>query len=227
MTNRTKSNIEDRFLKDTHNHVMTILCDEGNTRSLLFKDPTCSYYYFRITTWEGHLCISGDMGTYVFSRTSDMFNFFRMDKEKPLNINPGYWHEKLVAEDCQNKSKGFSAELFNEVTKEYFENYCDDNCESEETKARIWKSIEENLLCSGGEREEEMREIVEDSSWVEYDDHEGEQQDFADSLKIDFWEESFQDYSLHYIWILYAIVWAIKQYDAHKASQLEQTKVEE
>jgi hypothetical protein len=84
----------ERFLSDVATHEMTVVADEGNVRHLLFKAPDTVTQYFNLTTWPDHLCISGDMGTYVFSRLEDMFDFFRENK-----INPGYWHEKVKA-DC-------------------------------------------------------------------------------------------------------------------------------
>lgn len=101
-----KESVEKRFLDDVKDHQLTIENDGEVHRSLLFKCPGSSYYHFRLNTWPGHLCISGDMGTYVFARTHDMFDFFRMDdkdfnfsKDKQLNINTDYWAQKVRSED--------------------------------------------------------------------------------------------------------------------------------
>lgn len=82
----------ERFLDDVAKHEMTVLADQGNVRHLSFRAPGTVIQHFNLTTWPNHLCVSGDMGTYVFSRLEDMFDFFRENK-----INPGYWHEKLKA----------------------------------------------------------------------------------------------------------------------------------
>ena len=40
------------------------------------------------------------MGTWVFSRTEDMFSFFRVHQDRPgYGINPSYWAEKVIARD--------------------------------------------------------------------------------------------------------------------------------
>lgn len=85
------------FLKDVESHRMTVLSDSGVNRSLKFENPNCSNLHFFITTWPGHLCISGDMGTFVFARIHDMFLFF--DGKEP-QANMDYWSEKLIAQEA-------------------------------------------------------------------------------------------------------------------------------
>lgn len=64
-------------------------------RKLLIKQRLC----FNIR----YLCYTGDMGTYVFQRLTDMFEFFRTDREYKkrnggkLAVNLSYWGEKLQA----------------------------------------------------------------------------------------------------------------------------------
>jgi hypothetical protein len=93
-------NVEE-FIKDVSQHKMQILRDDGLYRHIRFKRENTSCYYFDLITWPGALCYTGDMGTFVFSRIPDMFEFFRTDGEKgaDLRINPGYWSEKLLAVD--------------------------------------------------------------------------------------------------------------------------------
>lgn len=207
---------EKTFLDDVKNHKLTIICDKKNTRHIRLKNPETNYYWFDITTWHGHLCISGDMGTYVFKRTEDMFCFFRMDKNdfnynknKTLQINSGYWHEKLVSDSTFEPSKQFSTELFEEYLKEELESYCESNNLCKDFKKSCWNTIEYELL--EPETEQDARESIENASWADYNDE--EQSDFAEYLKDNIWEADFQDYTNHFIWCLYAIVWGINQYD--------------
>ncbi len=58
----------ERFLGDVKGHVFEIKNDDGLYRNITVKKPDSSIYGYKITTWPGYLCISGDMGTYVFSR---------------------------------------------------------------------------------------------------------------------------------------------------------------
>lgn len=87
-----------RALSAFRNHRLTIERDDGVFRSLFFGAPNTGNYHFRLNTWPGHLCISGDIGTYVFSRTYDMFQFHATADDwasMPIEINPHYWAEKL------------------------------------------------------------------------------------------------------------------------------------
>ncbi len=88
-----QADIETRFKKDVSEHQMNVIKNEGVYRHLTFQKPGTSVYYFEIITTPGLLTINGDMGTYVFSRLHDMFEFFG-DKQ---GINPSYWGEKLLA----------------------------------------------------------------------------------------------------------------------------------
>lgn len=101
--------MEERFKADIIRHELTILHDDGLYRTLLCKDPQSGVYHYYITTWPGFLAISGDMGSYVFRRIEDMFQFFRGD-----GINVSYWAEKVEAEDRRCKVQEFSSEIFYE-----------------------------------------------------------------------------------------------------------------
>jgi hypothetical protein len=71
---------EEVFLKDVEKHEMKVLLDNGLYRHLRFA-ATGQYswnQWFEIITWPGKLAYSGDMGTYVFERIEDMFEFFRV-----------------------------------------------------------------------------------------------------------------------------------------------------
>ncbi|WP_026300935.1 hypothetical protein, partial [Thioalkalivibrio sp. ALE23] len=58
-------------------HQITIEKDEGEYRSIRFSAPNTVINSFTLTTWPGYIAISGDLGTYVFCRLPDMFEFFR------------------------------------------------------------------------------------------------------------------------------------------------------
>lgn len=212
---------EEKFLDDVKNHKMSIVCDNGINRNIIFKRPDSSTYYFQLTTWNNHLCISGDMGTYVFERCQDMFAFFRMDKndfnfkqDKKLQINAGYWHEKLQAEGKHFKSEEFSEELFIQQLKSLLEDFCDGNDIDEEGKQEIWGAIESDA--SNISTIEEAVDFINQPDWVE--SHEENQEAFAEYLQSEPDFGGFEDYTHHFIWCLYAIVWGIKQYDEYKES---------
>ena len=101
------------FTKGTVNHKMTILNEDGVYRHLRFKTPGTFNLYFDIITFPGNLMITGDMGTWSFSRIEDMFKFFR---SKERHICPDYWAEKLTSVDRNSyiNSIKFGHEEFSE-----------------------------------------------------------------------------------------------------------------
>jgi len=205
---------EPRFLDDVKNHQINIVKDDGAHRFVRFKRANNSSYWFDLITWPGFLCISGDYGTYVFSRTEDMFDFFRMknndfnkNKDRLLNINPGYWGEKLEATGRQGYMKFDSAE-FEDKVKRCFELCFDNEKYSEEVKKEVWEQIESEVI------------------YYSHDEHEANKAayDFSCGLPdgeifelVDFFDYgSAERFTWHYIWNLYAIVWGIAKYEQEK-----------
>src|ERR1039457_99476 len=81
----------ERFERDTAEHEMTVIHDDGLYRHLRFQKPGSWIYGYDIVTWPGYLAITGDAGEYMFARLPDMFEFFAGNDR----INPQYWAEKL------------------------------------------------------------------------------------------------------------------------------------
>ena len=196
---------EERFLSDIKTHEMTVIRDEGLHRHLRFKRPESITMYFDLITWPGHLCLTGDMGTYVFSRIEDMFEFFRTDDtyakshpERKLFINTGYWGEKLLSISRSGGYREFSSDKFEAAVKSDFE---ESKFESENQKESVWNDIENSVLC-----------YVHDSEYASMQAAIDYKSDYGHSF-YDFWEHSFKEYTFHYIWCLYAIVWGIGVYD--------------
>jgi len=190
-------NMEERFLKDTENHKMTVIFEDRKSfiRHIRFKKPESTIYYFDLITWKNHLCITGDMGTYVFSRVEDMFDFFRSNT---LKINSGYWAEKVLSQSISlgDGVKKFSQQLFRDNIKDYYNTYFEDSDDDEEKK-HAWEDIQELLDCEG---EYECISAMHNfcSEHIEFSD---------------FWECTNTEYTYNYLWCLYAIVWGIQQYD--------------
>jgi hypothetical protein len=191
---------------------MTIIRDDGVNRHIMFRQPGNSCYWFEILTWPGTLCIKGDCGTYVFSRTTDMFAFFRADRSNDpdrLYINKSYWCEKLQAVDCNGYGDGhareFSFESFEQNVKERFENHIESREISDERRARLWRSIEREVL-----------ERAHDGAVRAFDALHDFHDDEFPRLFEDCWEWNCKEYDFHFIWNLYAIAWAIRKYDAAK-----------
>jgi hypothetical protein len=186
------------FLDDIKNHKMKVIKDDGLYRHLHFSDETFSMY-FELITWPEHLMITGDMGSYCFTRIEDMFNFFRKDDDY---INTEYWAEKCISESVfGNGIREFDCEKFRENVLEYVKDFLE-----LETKEDIPEDImDEIYYLIHCDNEWECISTMNDfsSSKIEF---------------IDFWENNCMSKTYHFIWCLYAIVWGIKQYDTYKES---------
>ena len=189
----------ERFLKDTKDHKMEVIRAEGVNRHLRFRKPGTICYGFDIITWPGHLCITGDCGTYVFRRLEDMFQFFRSDivMDDGFRINPGYWAEKVLAKDVRHGIKRFSIERFAENVRTYFED--SEVFEKEGFAGECWKQIEKQMLnCVSSE----------------FEAYEAIQCFECDGFRFeDFWEFDSQEFDFGFLWNLYAIVWGIREFD--------------
>jgi hypothetical protein len=185
---------EAQFLKDVRDHKMIVVLDNGLHRHLRFRADKNSFnQWFEIVTWDQCLTVHGDMGTYVFSRVEDMLTFFRGKK-----INPDYWAEKIQSDSkFGNGSRTFSIDTYRKDVHSHLEGYA--------LNKKKLKSIKEALESDvfSLEFETELRNALYDF------EHEGFR--FEESGMI-----SGMDWTYHYIWCLYAIVWAIEQYDAFK-----------
>jgi len=182
--------MKDIFLKDIKNHKMEILLDNGLYRHLIFSDGTY-IYRFEIMTFPNCLTITGDMGTFTFSRLKDMFCFFRKDE---LIVNTGYWHEKMIGDSCYIPARKWSMESFKENVMECYNNWIKDLDEEEieDIKERV-----DNLLYFADSEYEAVCAI---NNW-------------DSNMFQNFWECSCMEKTHQYVWCLYAIVWAIQQYD--------------
>lgn len=203
MTNETL----EQFLKDVQDHQLTVNMENGVFRDITVKNPRSSDMHYNITTRSGYLIYTGDMGCFVFQRLHDMFNFFR--DEKGYSINPYYWSEKVQGVEKGEGIKQFSASKAEKRVKEHLDYYLNeldmvdpaDRKMAEEAREAI-----DSLISEAHDHEVEFFSTLRD--WDEKD---------AGGLSFDDWYEmDFTDYTSRYLWACYAIVHAIKLYDAHK-----------
>lgn len=199
MSEYTKERVLATFLKNTENHVVKILRDDGVYRHIEVKKPDCFAYSFEIITFPGYLCYVGDMGSYTFCRLKDMFEFFRDPKGK-LGINRGYWAEKVQAMDRHGKLKEFSSDMFEKSLLEQIREMDD---YSEELEAAL---REEVLECYDIHDENDAREVANSFKFN------------GEEVFRDLWDYDFQDYTHHFTWCCYAITWSIREYDKIKSS---------
>lgn len=200
----SKECTETNFLNSIKDHKMEIIRIDGVNRHIRFKKEDSLTYYFDLITWPGHLCITGDVDTYVFKRLHDMFDFFKTDsKEMPsdtLGIDLQYWAQKLVAKGY--KEYEFSTYFFIETIVEIFGDY---EFESKEQAQDCFQKLADGLIelaiygnCSNEGLRQAAMNFCHTSGF---------------SLKSYFEDNDTYQYTYRYIWCCYAIAWGIKQFD--------------
>jgi len=161
-----ESVVKAHFTRNTEHHVMEVIRDDGVNRNIRFRKPGTMINHFDLITWPGKLCCTGDMGTYVFTRLEDMFEFFRTDGGR---INLGYWSEKLIAMDCNGRHSGnsveeFSDERFTEVINEYRLRWVRDGKRDgsldKDQRRELWEAVDDEILNSIEDGEERVTVAV-------------------------------------------------------------------
>ena len=209
-----KDQVEIDFKKAIQNHGMGILLDEDQHRNISFKSPEDSFVAaFNLITWPGHLCISGDYGSFVFQARTDMFGFFNQDY-----INPDYWSEKLVAKDVVKGHKEYSFEVLKENIESYIESHWEFT--SHEQEARVRAKIEKHIY-SLPEVQEIKRDAyiaVDNFTYKLSDEPNWNASVFSTTRDVSlfqfdsFYEYDSDVYTYRYLWCLNAIVWGVKKY---------------
>lgn len=195
---------ESNFLRDVAEHKMHVIRDDGVNRHIRFKKEGTTCMHFDLITWPGYLCYTGDMGTFVFRRITDMFEFFRADKSDNLyRIDFRYWAEKVEAANKDGGLEAFSAEKFKTAVRDYFEQATGEW--TGERKAALWSEIESDVI-------DRVEDDGEGGAWVAL-------RDFShDGFVFSDWENNCKEYSHSFLWCCYALAWGIKTYDEASAT---------
>ncbi|MDP4076214.1 hypothetical protein [Acidovorax sp. A1169] len=208
---------EAEFLRDIAKHQINVIRDDGLYRHIRFSRPNSMCMHFDLITWPGYLCYCGDMGTYVFTRLADMFEFFRTDRrdDDKLRINLSYWSEKLLAVDGSRRSGSameFSYDRFERVVKEQLVEWWRDHCTDAAQRRELREQVEEALLGTGyfSERPETTGDAIRMANDFEAEVA-GKKFQFQD-----FWDHSLEGYTHRFTWCCYALAWGIQQYDLAK-----------
>lgn len=157
--------------------------------------------HFDLITVPGKLIYTGDMGTYVFERLDDMFEFFRPDQREPgeLKINKGYWAEKLIAQSCHGRHvegvRIFSADCFKENVVRWIRESGSDG------RSALLREVRERVFS-----------LLDDPTGVRVMDalYEFEHNGFR---FYDCWEMDSTEWDTRFVWCCYALTWGIEQYD--------------
>jgi len=185
---------KERFLQEVAAHEMTVSLDSGMHRHVTFKNPKTYNQHFHLTTWPGYLAYSGDMGSFVFARLPDMFQFFR-----GVETNPDYWAEKLQAHDRHRGHQEFSERLFKEAIVSDFKQW---EFDSAGQKLAAFRGLREDLL-----------EGVDDDLRAMLDRATRYRCSHTKQRFTDFWEHSLMQHTIRFMWCCYAIQWGIQKYD--------------
>jgi len=193
------------FLKCVENHGIEIIKDDGVYRHIRFKKHDSYYKGFDLVTWPGHLCFTGEMGTYVFRCTDDMFEFFR-SKQDEISINPSYWAEKCSSED-RDGVRRYSTDVFVDTIIQWRNNIIYEQRNRSDLKQFCCDFISEVRLelLAYDESDESAHNSA---SSFKFTDVKGEVFEMNDS-----WEYDFTDFTYQFLWCCYAVAWGILRYD--------------
>lgn len=208
----------DRFQQDTKNHVLTVFQDTGLYRNMRWASPTTGVYSVTVTTWPDRLCITGDMGDWVFSRLNDMFVFFRRP-DNSYTIDYTYFAEKCTSADTSSELWKFSPNAALEFVYDVLDQVIEDkDCYGEDG-------------CYGGvvgkEAIDEARERLKDSFYYlrSFDEMYRVWENAFDDESNDLYEKTLyalsengdypnlRELSTRFKWICRAIIEVIKAYD--------------
>lgn len=208
---RTYTLTPDSFLADVKDHKLTVIHEHGVHRHLRFQAPGTMCMHFDIITWPGYLCYTGDMGTYVFTRLRDMFEFFRRPKDRELFqwIDRRYWAEKVEAADKYDGITEFSEEKFERAIMERLVEWIREHREdtTKEERRDLWDAVMDEVIGAdndyGGHRKQAAA----------YDFVHRVNDKIRSFHFVDLFESGFDEYTHRFNWCCHALRWGIGQYD--------------
>lgn len=230
-TKSREAEMAERFARDTANHELTVVHDDGVYRHIKARSTKAGegwFCWFEVVTWPGALAIRGDCGSFQFARLDDMFEFFRLDGRE---INPSYWAEKTPdgGRSLKKYSEDALRERLDDWLTDYERDYLIDFPEYADYKARVtaWEALPKpNLQPMPDPMAEPPALPTPALLRTEIAEHEEEQglydvesaRELLDHLEkrgvVDgTWEWDLTDWDWQYLWCCYAIVWAIAKYD--------------
>lgn len=180
------------FLADVKNHEIDVKMDNGVYRHIVFSQPKHRFLHrFELITTPWRLMITGDMGTWVFARLEDMFEFFRSPDG---SINTGYWAEKLQngAHGCSKEAKVYDGDAYRQRLIDSLEGYTI----TKKKRAAIVKELKSMDF--------------DDEHWIMHQINDFSHEGFTFQ---DVWEIDMTVYSYHFVWCCHAIAWGIGKYD--------------
>lgn len=163
-------------------------------------------YGFDLVTWPGFLTICGDIGTYTFCRTTDMFEFFEGGGGR---VNLGYWAEKLKGGNTWHEPTVYNHERFAEEVRQWV----DETCENGDVdRVSLTAAVNERLLHDDDGWNHDERLAIESAMSFEFN-----------GLRIhEPYEWSLREYDGGFVTCCHAIVFGISAYRAATSKQPEE-----
>lgn len=197
----------EQFLSDVKDFQMRIKMDNGVYRHVYFGNPETGNMSFSLVTWPGFLCMSGDMGEFVFERLEDMFQFFMADTEhrkaQAVWTNPGYWGEKLRA--GSSPKENFDRDTF---VQSMIRSFRESFPPGEPGRWETWNELKDKLSWSDMDSLEQALQLAYD-----FEDWKG------DNIFHEPYEWAATVDNPRYIWACHAISWGVNMY--WKTKELE------
>lgn len=190
------------FARNTSDHELTVLRDDGLYRHLRLAEPGTRMWSIDILTWPGHLATTGDIGSgFMFSRTTDMIDFFagrndfRTDFGAP-SIDFRYWAEKLCGRTMWDVYEHSSRDFMQQIRGAIYEFVADGGDLTKTDRASLIANAQ-----SSSETAEEAHHFL--------SDHE-------DIFGTDTWEWEFTEIDFQFGLACYAIDKVVTDYRAGK-----------
>jgi hypothetical protein len=245
----TKALIADsakRFVRETADHKMAVLHDDGLYRHLRFSSPKNPFYWFDLITTPWVFLFRGDGESFVFTATEDMLGWFFRNSQgagDSTHIQPDHWSSKLASD--RDSVKEFSQERFDMEAAEYLEQVEEDfpgvtaawiefttgvtaEHSTEYKETAQWAvsnfefgELEIKVSCSCGAEIDPMTP-TQASAWSAHHERDNDSSHELTRKRLEPFafegteEWLTRDFGWWFLWACHAIVWGIRQYDAAK-----------
>ena len=202
MDDLCKESPHTQFLSEVAEHKIRVIRDEGLYKHFSVSKPGDSNQSFEIILFPSHLVITGDMGTYCFSRARDMLQWFVKESGSAMaspEAEIGRWHKSLVSVDAQMGAKKKSLSMALGRISENREFYI---AEHPDYKDTIESEFDDLVLCSEDGVDVLLNEMYNFKLLLPDEHH-----PFSD---IDF--RDVEAYVSQFAWCCYAINYTIGEY---------------
>lgn len=210
----SRQNIAERFARETAEHEMRILHDDGLYRHVRFTPAPKegqvrhSFYWFELITLPGALIFQGDGDSFTFRRDVDMFEFFRTSAYAG-EPNLSYWAEKVTS--GRDQVMKYDQERHHEQVLKHLAEYY----ENTQLPAGLHEAVQDKVLDEFVGDETYDRQFVQEFKFYANANDRWDYDKKPDFEFHDASEWNLKDYDWWFEWACQAIVWGIKQYNAH------------